>query len=161
MRLNLWLRLSLITAVALGCKEPAGVERSKLVGSWRQATQNLSPSGTYEFRLTFTESGTFISDGSMYGVYSGQPSKELSAYTRIEGTYVADGDRLVLNPRRLTTWDRFFGPSSPEKVYDPYPYSEYFDNARYHLEGSTLTLNYTTYPADAPIATTMQLKRDE
>ena len=147
--------------ILLGCKEPAGAGSNEIVGSWHQASQQLSPFGTYEFRVTFTQGGRFTTDGRMYGVYGGRPPKELSSYSKTEGTYSTDGDRLILSPQRLTSWDRFYGASSPERVDEPYPYSGYFDDARYEVSGSTLTLRYTTYPADAPIPASMDLKRGD
>ena len=145
----------------LGCEQPAAVVTGDVVGSWSQATQQLSPWGTYEFRATFTQGGLFTTEGRMYGVYGGQASREISSYSRTEGSYRTEGNRLIMSPRRLTSWDRFYGASSPERVDEPYPYSGYFDDARYEVNGTVLTLRYTIYPADAPVPTSMELRRGD
>ncbi len=95
----------------------------------------------------------------MYGIYPAQPRDELSAFSRIEGAYRTEGNQLILSPYRLITWDRFYGASSPAVVQQPYPYDGYFDDARYVVRAHTLTLVYTIYPADAPVTTTMILRR--
>ncbi|HKC79896.1 MAG TPA: hypothetical protein VKB91_01795, partial [Gemmatimonadaceae bacterium] len=85
-----------------------------------------------------------------YGVYSGESPGTLSGYTNISGTYQMDGDRLVLTANRIATWDAFYG--GREKVEQVN--SILFEQARFRIVENTLTLDYITYPADAPVPTT-------
>jgi hypothetical protein len=39
------------------------------------------------------------------------------------------------------------------------PNGEIYENATFSISGDTLTLKYTTYPADAPVSTTARFKR--
>jgi len=154
-------RFAVILFVMTGCEDAtAPTARGDLVGTWARAPESLAPSGWYQVRMTFTPSGTFTADVRSHGVYPGQPRDELSSYGRTEGTYRTEGDRLIVTPRRLVTWDRFYGSSTPEVVQDPYPYTGYLDDMRYAIRERTLTLRYTSYPADAPVPTTMVLVRE-
>jgi len=47
-------------------------------------------------------------------------------------------------------------------VQAPSPHSggSYYDDARFRLDGDTLTLDYTSYPADAPVASRQLFRRD-
>lgn len=58
-----------------------------LVGTWKTAPMDLEPSGWYETLLSFSRYGVFESEVRSYGVYPGQDRNELSAYSRIKGTY--------------------------------------------------------------------------
>jgi hypothetical protein len=136
-------------ALTIACASPTESGSSPLRGTWI-AVENGSPSGYYRRSITFEASGSFTEDFRGFGIYPGQPRNELSAYQRTEGTYQVEGDRLVFQPARLISWDRFYGVNSPESVYEPYPYGTIFDDARYESSGFQLTLHYTVYPADAP-----------
>jgi hypothetical protein len=153
-------RLAICLFLVMGCEDATATRaRSDLVGTWARAPEDLSPNGWYQVRMTFAPSGTFTEDVRSHGVYPGQPRDELSSYVLIEGTYRTEGDRLIVTPRRMVTWDRFYGSSSPE-VREPYPYTDYLDDMRYGIQGEELTLRYTSYPADAPVPTTMVLLRE-
>lgn len=147
--------------LVMGCEDAtATAARGDLVGTWARAPESLAPSGWYQIRMTFAPSGSFTAEVRSHGVYPGQSPNELSSYGLTEGTYRTDGDRLIVAPRRLVTWDRFYGSSSPEVVQEPYPYTGYLDDTRYAIHGQTLTLRYTSYPADAPVPTTVVLVRE-
>jgi len=113
------------------------------------AAENPTGSGWYRRSLTFEATGSFTSEFRSYGIYQEQPHDELSGYQRTEGTYRAEGNRLIFQAARLVWWDRFYGVASPERVEEPYPYGTIFDDARYEVLGRQLTLHYTVYPADA------------
>jgi hypothetical protein len=83
-------------------------------------------------------------------VYPAQRSDALSGFSRVEGLFTADGDRLYLEPERLVWWDSFYGESSPVHVEQPYPWGGVFDDARYFIRDHKMTILFTTYPADAP-----------
>jgi hypothetical protein len=96
----------------------------------------------------------------MYGLYTGQAAAELSAFSREEGLFRAEGDSLFMEAKRLVAWDRFYGADSPERVYEPYPYGDApLDGARLEFRGDRLALYYITYPADAPVPTTQEYAR--
>lgn len=159
MRLFRHCSLVLSLTFTLACASPTESGPSSLDGTWVAAIENASPSGWYRRSLIFEASGSFTSEFRSYGIYQGQPRDELSGYSRIEGTYRAEGDRLFFQPTRLVSWDRFYGVNSPERVSEPYPYGTIFDDARYERQGRMLTLHYTTYPADAPEPTVVVFMR--
>jgi hypothetical protein len=92
-------------------------------------------------------------------LYPGQRASDLSAYSRTVGTFAVAGDRLSFDPDSLVSWDRFYGAASPETVQSPYPYGGLYDDARFRLAPWVLTLDYTTYPADAPVPTRRTFRR--
>ena len=151
----------LVLASAIACASPTVSDSSSLNGTWRTAPENASPRGWYSRSLTFGADGAFTSEFRSYGVYAGQPRDELSGYQRTEGTYRVAGQRLIFEPQRLVSWDRFYGANSPETISEPYPYGSIFDDARYVVLGSQLSLRYTTYPADAPVATLLVFTRTD
>jgi hypothetical protein len=87
-----------------------------------------------------------------YGLYAGQQPNDLSAYSRIEGTFGIEGDSLEFFAAHLVTWDRFFGPNPPERVELP-PRTAQANRAHFSIDLNRLTLRYFSYPADAPVAT--------
>jgi hypothetical protein len=142
--------LTLPLAFSMAC---AGSTEPKLLpttlnGTWIAPVETGRPSGSYHRTLTFTGSGSFVSETRSYGIYQAQPRNELSGYTRIEGTFQAEGDRLLFHPTRSVVWDIFYGVNSPERVTVPYNGSIY-DDARYEVRARQLTLHFTIYPADA------------
>jgi hypothetical protein len=137
-------------ALAIACGSPTETQAPSLAGTWVAAPENASPSGSYLRSLTFDATGSFSSGFQVYGIYPGEPGDEVSAYQRTEGTYQAEGNRLVFQAMRLVWWDRYYGVDSQERTVEPYPYGSIFDDARYELHGRQLTLHYTAYPADAP-----------
>jgi hypothetical protein len=104
------------------------------------APETASPSGSYVRSLTFYATGSFSSGFHVYGIYPGEPSEEVSAYQRTEGTYRAEGSRIVFQATRLVWWDRYYGVGSQERTVEPYPYEPIFDDARYEIHGRQLKL---------------------
>jgi hypothetical protein len=72
---------------------------------------------------------------------------------------MVDGDRLELEPQVLLEWDYSFGADAPTSIYPDYPYEHFYDDAQFSIDGETLTLQYTAYPADAPEPATLVLHR--
>lgn len=148
----------LLLAGAAACSESsAPVGSSQIVGAWMAPRETLHPNGSMTRYLGFSESGTFQYSAESYGVYPGQSAGTLSAYTRISGTYQIDGDRLTMTGNRTATWDSFYGANSPETVQNVN--TEMFKDARFRIALSTLILDFTTYPADAPVPTTQSYNR--
>ena len=146
------------TIVAFGivalaaCDSSTSPDSSSLEGRWATEREALSPTGSHRGYLTF-DGATFAFEVRTFGLYPGQAANDLSAYVRTEGTFRVEGDRLHFSPARLVTWDRFYGADSPERIDSPYPWGTLFDNARFTMRLSQLTLRYLTYPADAPVET--------
>ena len=124
---------------------------SGLIGSWI-STESLSPSGHMTTQLSFAGDGTFTDAIRTFGVYPGQSRNDLSSYTIMSGTYTTDGDQLESNVSRVETWDRFHGADSPPTVRNVN--TTVFDQGRFRISGFSLTLDYLTFPADAPVPTT-------
>lgn len=148
-----------VTAVVLtGCESSTSPDASILEGRWATARDALSPAGSHQGFLTFAGTA-FVLEVRSFGVYGGQGANDLSAYSRTEGTFRVEGDRLHFSPTRVVTWDRFFGVDSPERVESPYPWGSLFDDARFTVRFTRLTLRYVIYPADAPVETSRIYRR--
>jgi hypothetical protein len=143
--------VTLVLPLAVACDSATSPE-SALAGRWATEREGLSPAGSYQSFLTF-EGPTFASEVRSYGLLQGQGPNDVSAYSRTEGTFRVEGDRLHFSPTRLVTWDGFYGVTSPERVESPYPWGSLFDNARFSIRLNRLTLQYLSYPADAPVET--------
>lgn len=138
---------SLALALSAACSGSSAPDSPPVVGSWA-AQENLQPRGSMQEFLAFAGDGTFSYSVVSYGLYGGN---DVSAYIRMSGTYEVDGDQLTTIVKRTATWDSFYGPSSPETVDEVQ--RTIFDHARFRIVGRTLTLDYITYPADAPVPT--------
>jgi hypothetical protein len=140
--------LGLVTAA--GCSETTRpVVSSPVVGRWVRQ-ENLQPMGRMTRLLVFRNDGTFSLATDMYGIYGGTG---LAAYTHTSGTYEIDGDRVICTATKEVTWDSFYGRTSPETVRQIN--SVVFPEARFKVAALTLTLDYLSYPADAPEPTTL------
>jgi len=133
---------------------------AELVGRWVSSRNNLSPEGWHQGSLTFEIDGRFASENRSYGVYEGQQRDDLSAFTRVEGKYRIERDRLIFEPQRLIWWDHFYGAQSAEHVVEPYPWGGLFDDARHSVRDDHLTMSFTVYPADAPVPCVAEYERD-
>jgi hypothetical protein len=149
------------TVLTLGCSDQAPTEPrpQPLTGHWISQRFALGESASYEHHLTLSPFLKFVSEARNYGSYPGQGPDDFSGYTRVEGTYRVDGDRLQFRPLRQVSWDLFYGQNSPVQVIEPYPYGTLFDGARFEIVAERLTLHYLSYPLDAPVATTLELSR--
>jgi len=156
------LALTLATlTVGLSCSSVTEPSRDDpLLGRWSTDRSALNPAGSMQSHLTFSKDGSFVAEHRSYGVYPSQRAEDLSAYWRTSGTYVLEADRLNFLPKSLASWDRFYGPHSAELVETPYPYGTLYDDARFKLQDSVLTLRYLTYPADAPVPTLQTFRLD-
>ena len=154
------LLLAVASLLTLACSDRVtGPGPQSLSGHWVSQRFHLGPSASYEQHLTFGPFMRFASEARNYGSYPGQGPDEFSGYSRVEGTYGIDGDRLHFHPQRVVEWDLFYGPNSPVEIIQPYPYGTVFDSARFDIAVDRLTLRYLSYPLDAPVATTLELTR--
>jgi hypothetical protein len=154
-------RLLAATLLLGACSDPSQPGESGsplLLGTWSTTPQELGPTGWSQSHLFFGKS-SFIFEVRNYGTLPGQARDDLSAYVRTSGTFSVDGNRLIFHPFRLVTWDGFYGAQSPEVVQEPYPYGDLFDQARFTVNTDVLHLEYLSYPADAPVTTSLDLVR--
>ena len=122
----------------VSCAEPQDPLVGPLVGHWIEVD---SPNR----HLVLNADGSFSNFGG-----SGFD------YWRTEGTFEVTGTMLRFTPLRFVSRS---GAQSTEIIIEPYPYGAVFENCEFALASGLLVLHYTTYPADAPVPTTMQLER--
>jgi hypothetical protein len=139
-------------AITMSCGNPIDVEPLTLFGTW-VAIENASPSGSHRRSLSLGSNGSFTSEVRSFGIYPDQSPGALSSYQRTEGTFgiEVEGNGLIFHPIRLVSWDLFYGVESPERIAEPYPHGSVFDDATYEIRGRELILDFTIYPADAPV----------
>jgi hypothetical protein len=141
------------------CSAPAAPNADAIVGHWRSDQASLGPKGTMVSELTFSPDGHFSFDVRSYGVYPPQRENELSASSQTVGRYRIEDRRLDLQPESLTEFDAF-QPNARVVTTRPYPYDPGpFDQAIMTVSGDRLTLDYLSYPADAPVHTEAQFHR--
>jgi hypothetical protein len=136
---------------------PSTDSETSLIGNW-SVRESLGP-GYYTTQLTFAGDGTFTDAVRNFGSYPGQSKDDLSSYTIMSGTYKVEGDQLQTNITHIAVWDRFYGANSPETVQTVN--TTVFDQTHFRIVGPMLTLDYVSYPADAPVPTTMTFVRVE
>ena len=150
-----------VALLILACSDRAPTEPVSPVvtGHWVTPRFGLGESASYEHHLILSPFWKFASEARNYGSYPGQGPDDFSGYTRVEGTYRFDGDRLHFRPLRQVSWDLFYGRNSPVEVIEPYPYGTLFDSTRFEVSADRLTLHYLSYPFDTPEATILDLTR--
>src|SRR5215813_5646065 len=145
-----------LCAAMASCRISTDAVPHELVGTWETARESTPP-GSYQITLMFGRNGRYSNEGRSYGMYPGQAPNDLSGYSRVDGTYEVHGDTVVTHAEERVWWDRFYGADSPEhrEAYDSAPFSP----SQFEITGSMLVLRYMSYPADAPVPTTMILVR--
>lgn len=131
-----------------------------IAGIW-EVDSTGTPQGSYQRQFTFGNDGSFSLQYRYFGVYDGQDPEDLSGFEKTTGTFTVDGDQLVFEPQVLLEWDYSFGRDAPTSIYPDYPYDHFYDDASFSIDGETLTLQYTAYPADAPEPATLVFHRVE
>jgi hypothetical protein len=154
-RASFILYLAVIAGIT-SCTSSTSPEAS-LIGNW-SVSESLSP-GHYTTQLTFAGDGTFTDAVRIFGSYGGQSNNDLSSYSIMSGTYKVEGDQLQINITHTVVWDRFYGANSPETVQTVN--ITVFDQTHFRIVGPMLTLDYVSYPADAPVPTTKSFIRVE
>jgi hypothetical protein len=126
-----------------------------LSGTWRDSVVAL-PRGYYINELKVMNNSTFTSKGSSYGIYNGQSANDLTGWFEYSGTFTLNSNNINFTSHKFTSWDSFYVGSQPQtKIQDQI----IFENCTFKIEGEILEINYTTYPADAPVNTMRQYKR--
>ena len=161
------LRLLLTATFAVvvpGCAERlvgtrTGSDASALVGNWIGPADEMGRSGYHQATLSLQPNGRFESTSTSYGLYEGQQRDQLSAWTRIEGSFRVEAGGIRFEPEVLVWWDQFEAASHPAPRRMAYPWGSLFDDATFVVAGNRLRLSYNVYPADAPIPVTMEYTR--
>lgn len=118
--------------MALGaCKKNSenGIQH-ELVGKWNQIDL-----GGHQTRIGFTKKLGFE--------FVASPNDQPNAGTVLLGSYAVDGNKLLIKVDKKDT-------SPNEQLYE---------NATYSIKNDTLTLNYTSYPADVPVPSVAKFKK--
>ncbi|MCX2585645.1 hypothetical protein [Pedobacter sp. MR22-3] len=129
--------LLLLSLVIVSCKKdkiPA-VPKDVLTGAWEE-----TPQKAYSRRLLFATGGQF----------SMQIRDQNNQYWQMEviGKYTISGDRLIVNTASNLE------KSATGKIITNTPVNYIlFDSGKFSIDQHKLTIHYTTYPADAPVAT--------
>jgi hypothetical protein len=149
------LRLLALLALplAISACEHVLITEEHLEGLWLREREHVPP-GQISEHLDFGADGSFKRDVRHYG-YNGQAPSELSGYYTVEGEYRVRDERLELRLVRETSWDALIG--GPETVTG-LP-GEWADAGTVLIVGERMIRTYTTYPADAPVETTVTYHR--
>ncbi|MCD0488557.1 hypothetical protein LPB86_09965 [Pedobacter sp. MC2016-14] len=135
----LFLFIILLTGL-LSCKKDKVEKPSHpLSGEWQ-----LTDTEGYFTRVIFGEGNNFS-----YVI----SSKDWSMTTAVLGSFTTDENKLTITVNKRLVQEK--GKETILVTSD----TPFFDQATFSIEDKTLTLNYTTYPADAPVPTTLKLTR--
>jgi hypothetical protein len=134
------LTLAMLFALMLACKKdnPSN-SNAKLVGSWTETPLEAQFGRTFYFG----EDGSF----TLHSTYVGSAP----AASTLNGNYRIDGNKLVITIMEEIGRQQGFPPVHTQVNYP------YLDKLTFTVAGNKLTLNYISYPADAPVATKMVL----
>ncbi|MBD1364580.1 hypothetical protein IDJ77_12240 [Mucilaginibacter sp. ZT4R22] len=120
------------------CKKSEEAKPS-IIGGWFQQ----SVDGTAVRSVSFRQGGEFQ---ATFGTYN-NTTPGLSTYTIYSGTYTVKGDSLLTNISTVSVQENGGTPvvsPTTQKLYE---------HATFSVTTETLTINYDTYPADAPVRT--------
>lgn len=145
MKKNL-IRLSILAISCLfcliSCKKDTNIDQlnqKAIIGSWTETP--LDPQ--FNRTLYFGKDGSFTLHPTYFGTST-------SGYT-INGTYIISGNKLT-----ITITEEIIKEISKPQVNHPVNYV-LFDKATFTITGNKLLLDYLSYPADAPVKTSMKL----
>lgn len=137
------LTLAILFSLSLACKKDnPSYQKAKLVGSWTESPIQAQ----YNRTFYFAEDGSFTLHSNYFG---SSPSG-----TTLNGTYSINGNQLSINVTEEISNSKDFPPTHTKINYS------LLDKATFSVAGNKLTLNYISYPADAPVETTMVLIRN-
>jgi hypothetical protein len=145
----------LLTFCVIACKktEVKLPIDNELIGRWQSTVQG-QPKGTMVYTYIYNADNSYFSSIYIYGVYPGQNLQDSSASTVYRGRYSAQNSKLSTTPVSVVQWDKFFAvPPQTKQLHDGTGVIEY------RLNKDTLVFSYLSYPADAPVATTMKYIR--
>ena len=144
--LRLILAVVLTITISSSCKknnpDPVVPENNSILGMWVE-----SQTATLYRAVLFSNDGVF----RQYVVVKNNNSSQ--GFT-LSGTYTIDGDKISA---RVT--EEIFNDGSNPGVKTTIN-TTLFDKGTFSIKNNLLQINYVSYPADAPVATTMLLKRE-
>jgi hypothetical protein len=143
MRVTLLSSALLCVMLASACKKDKNEPAKKLYGQWEET--GLSNVGSRSLSITKDSIylNIWISSGGV-----------LSETVRISGAYQLKGDSLITSAK-----ERVESKSNGQVISRKPVTGKMYEKATYKVEDNKLTINYTTYPADAPVATTANFRR--
>ncbi|RNL54527.1 hypothetical protein [Pedobacter jejuensis] len=133
---NTLIVLILFTLSFSSCKKPGKdvLSRDALTGAWEELpTQSTSRT------LIFEPGGKFTSKLKMKG--------SNDWFIMVSGTYATDADNVIVNITEEQERD-----ASGKITKTPVNF-RYFDKGKFNIQNFVLTIDYKTYPADAPVDT--------
>lgn len=125
-----------------------------LNGTWAYTTDS-NPRGYIINEITFNNDGSFTKKITWHGIYEGQDSDELSAWTEITGNFEANEDILIITATKFITWDSFLSADPVTTIKTELLYR----NCTFDINEKILELKYLTFPADAPVQTRSLYKK--
>jgi len=137
--LNFFGLLLTLSVVFLSCKKTIYIQSDGLTGAWIE-----TPQGSITRTLHFEDDGKFSTDIR---------SIDGSVAVTLNGKYLIKGDSLKVNILERITKD------DSGQIVKTTGNSDYFEKATFSVENSKLTINYISYPADAPVSTQSRYKR--
>lgn len=149
--------LTLLTLFS-GCKKDDNdFESNTLLGTWEHREPSSAPNGKIngELRIRYylKPNANYSFRVDYYGIDSPRID-ELTGWTEINGSYEVELDSVYMRNEEIEYWSKLFGPTvKTELVY------KQDLNSRFQIANNVLTLDYISYPAEAPIKTQMNYKR--
>lgn len=136
-KLTIAFTLALVCISLLACDKERSYEHP-LVGEWRE----MDLSGVFRTVI-------FTNDQKFHVVIA-----DMHGYATIYlGSYQLDGDKLKMFTQEMVNSE----PRKPAvKTASNVPL---YENATFSIAGDILTMNYISYPADAPVSTTAKFRK--
>jgi len=153
-----FLLASLLLGAALGCGEDRlGPGADGLVGQWQAETMPLQPRGTMDRTLVILADGRSENHVITRGLDDGQRPGDLTDETTLFGRLIVSGSYFRVVPDSVVSQFWFEGASHQEVQRDFSGWPR--DSTHFEIQGTQLTLEFYTYPADAPELTRQTLTR--
>jgi len=125
----------LFSVMLLSCKKnvPENLIKDELTGVWQEMSAGYN-------RVLIFEAGNKITIQLKNSQYA-------DWHIKLTGKYVINGDNLQVNiTEQSEKQSQGSVVTSPVNI-------RWFDNGKFNIKNSVLTINYQTYPADAPVDT--------
>jgi hypothetical protein len=153
-----WTLVVLTLCVASCDSEVTAPSLQALHGRWLWGPESLQPSGSWSQEFVVHEDGRSENRIVNRGLYAGQGPADVSATQVLYGRLAVREDRFVVHPDSEVTEDRFYGAGHRLVRISGIVWWA-TDSVRFEVRGTTLTVSYLSYPADAPVYTTQVYRR--
>lgn len=135
-----------------------GIEEPELIGSWVRVDTISVHQRSYKYfntrEITYFASNKFFDKIEYIKVDSNLLNPEKKGFQSLSGTYSIQGNKI-----RYTLLEASFFEEDFPTMTRTEKYANAKDSVSYTINGTVLTLNYLSYPADAPVETNMVFKR--